>query len=215
VGMTAIIENMREWAQGWLPEELYGGIKGKSADELHDRLQWALGEANRKGESLTGGKIDLKKCFDTVNADRAIDVWECWGAPKGVVRVLREFYARHERWVEFRRAVHAVPTKPARSLLQGCPASPLLLGGIMAIWAKVVRTRVPDVSMGVFLDDRVVWTTEKGSGGSERIKRALAVGRSVDQDFGLMEHPDKRELFANGEGALEELREKFWGCGGE
>ena len=82
-----------------------------------------------------------------------------------MVKVLKKFYWSHERWVEFRGAVDPNPIKPSRSLLQGCPASPLLLAGIMTVWAEVVRKRVPDVKMGCFLDDRILWTREKGRGG--------------------------------------------------
>ena len=83
----------------------------------------------------------------------------------------------------------------------------------MAVWTEVVRRREPDVRMGVFLDDRIVWTRAAGPGGSQVIKRALAVGRGLDSDFGLSEHPDKRQLFGNREQGVEELKGIMWGNG--
>ena len=107
----------------------------------------------------------MKKCFDTVDAFQAIELWKCWGAPRGVARVLGEFYERHERWVECRGAVATRPIKPVRALLQGCPASALLLAAIMSVWVVAVKKRVPDINVGGFLDDRILWTRDKGSGG--------------------------------------------------
>ena len=113
----------------------------------------------------------MRKCFDTVHPDQAISLWESWGAPPGLVRTLREFYERHERWVEYRGAVAQVPLRPKRSLLQGCPASPLLLAGIMTVWVLRVRQVLPDVSMGVYLDDRTIWAL--GEEGPRLIAKAL------------------------------------------
>ena len=36
--------------------------------------------------------------------------------------------------------------------------------------------------------------------------RALGKSREIDGDFGMMEHPDKRELFANRPDTVEDLR---------
>lgn len=50
-----------------------------------------------------------------------------------------------------------------------------------------------------------MWAT--GEGAKEIVKRALNVGRGVDMAFDMREHPAKRELFANKQEAVEELRE--------
>ena len=33
--MSATLETLGDWAEGWLPKEVYGGIKGRSPDDLH------------------------------------------------------------------------------------------------------------------------------------------------------------------------------------
>ena len=87
---------------GWLPEEVYGGISGRNGNELHERLMGVIDKCHKEKLELRGGKIDLKKCFDTVAPEQAITLWEQWGAPRGVVRILHVFYQRHRRWVEHR-----------------------------------------------------------------------------------------------------------------
>ena len=61
-----------------------------------------IDKCHKEKLELRGGKIDLKKCFDTVAPEQAITLWEQWGAPRGVVRILHAFYQRHRRWVEHR-----------------------------------------------------------------------------------------------------------------
>ena len=124
------------WAFGRLPDEVCGVIKGRSADTIHDLLMTNIDKANGPdGCLMCGGKVtlDIQKCFDTIDPFQAIAIWDQWGAPEGVTRVLREFYQRQVRWVEFRGAVAQGPLGAASSILQGCPASPLLLAGIMSI----------------------------------------------------------------------------------
>lgn len=194
-GFTAILRAMGDWAEGWLAEEVMRGIKGRSPDHIH---AWIMGEIDRpkaEGEDLAGGKIDLKKCFDTICPGQAIALWEEWGSPEGVTEVLREFNEEHERWVEVKGVVARDPIKPKRSLLQGCPASPLLLAGIMTVWAEAVRKRVPDLKFAIYLDDRTIRDT--GQESHMTIRRGLSCGRNVDRAFEMVEHPDKRELFGN------------------
>ena len=127
------------------------------------------------------------------------------GCVKGVTRRLRFFYGHHVRLVEFVGAVARSPITPARSLLQDCPASPLLLAGIIIVWAGVVRQAAPDVRFDFFPDDPTVWAT--GRGGHMHVRKNLSVGRDVDTSFCLVEHPDKRELFAKDEEAKDIMKD--------
>ena len=77
--MLAIIEQIYPWADTWLLEELYGGIQGRQAVELHDRMMTDIQAALDANILCAGAKIDLKKCFDTVCPDQAIDVWGALG----------------------------------------------------------------------------------------------------------------------------------------
>ena len=58
-----------------------------------------------------------------------------------------------------------------------------------------MKVHAPMVSFGIYLDDRTIWHV--GAAGAPTLKDAMARGRIVDRDFGLEEHPGKRELFGN------------------
>ena len=180
---------------GWTPKEIYGGIHGRDSHALHESLMMIIDDCSAKREDLVGGKIDLRKCFDTIAAEQAIALWEEWGAPSGVTRILQAFYLNHRRWVEYRGRVAQAPLRPFRSLLQGCPASPLLLAGLMSVWAATMKTRAPGVSFGIYLGDRTIWSV-----GRDRVpvlRNAMRTGREVGKAFGLEEHHGKKELFGN------------------
>ena len=202
--MSAIIEKCYPWAETWLHDDLFGGLKGRDPNELHDLMMGAIANANGEGEDFAGAKIDLKKCFDTINADQAIDLWGFLGADPQVCNVLRNFYSRNQRWVESREAVHPHPVQAKRSLLQGCPASPLLLAAMMVTWVIAVKKECPEVNVGVYLDDRTIWAT--GVKAAALIHKALAAGMRCDKRFGATEHPDKREVFANKAKVRKKLR---------
>ena len=36
--MSATIYLLSDWAEGWLPKEIHGGIRGRSGDTLHELL---------------------------------------------------------------------------------------------------------------------------------------------------------------------------------
>ena len=73
-GMSDLLGKLTDWAEGWLPSELYGGIKNRSADNLHLILRQAIDTANQTGDWISGGKTDIKKCFDTVAPEQAIEL---------------------------------------------------------------------------------------------------------------------------------------------
>ncbi len=79
--MTATMWRLQDWAEGWLAPEMRGGLRGRSPDELHDRLNDMVDWVQTRLERVSGGKIDLRKCFDTVDPYPAIKLWESWGAP--------------------------------------------------------------------------------------------------------------------------------------
>lgn len=59
--MTAIIQALHPWAETWIPEELYGGLKGQSPAELHD---------------LLGGEIATALPWESTWMTSGPEVWE-------------------------------------------------------------------------------------------------------------------------------------------
>ena len=74
-----------------------------------------------------------------------------------LLKVLEVFYSQMEIHVEAAGAVAAEVIRPERGLLQGCPASVMLAIGEQDLWVKYMRQKVPDVVVGVYIDDRTLW----------------------------------------------------------
>ena len=188
LGMTVLIRQLTEWVDAWLPNELAGGLHGRSPDDIHEAFITALRDSRAQGHGAWGLKIDIKKCFDSVSPDQAIGALEHFGGPPALCAILRDFYAHSVRVVEWRGATARHPITCTRSLLQGCPASPLLLAGLMSIWLHQVQKAAPKVRVGIYLDDRTFWGTETTI---EQVKAALDAALEVDTALGLEWHPDK------------------------
>ena len=97
-----------------------------------------LEHAKVNGKKLTGGAVDMEKCFDSINRRLAIMMLQAAGMPPGVVLAYRNFH-------EEVRAYNALagglgkPYKKVCSIPQGCP---LALCGDLA----TVRFTLPPTS---------------------------------------------------------------------
>ncbi|CAE7526608.1 Cacna1c, partial [Symbiodinium pilosum] len=128
----------------------------------------------------------------------ALAVLRWWGAPEWLASVLEDFYAGQERWVAVAGVFASSPVGAGASLLQGCPFSPLLLNAMMGVWSRYVQTQVDNLGVGIYLDDRSLWT--RGRGAVQRLEAAARAGAWADSMLGFELHPNKLESFAcNGE----------------
>ncbi len=70
--MSAVLAQLAAWIEAWAPAELTGGLKGRSAEELHYRLWGAISEALSTRGTLAGMKLDLRKCFDKASPEQTL-----------------------------------------------------------------------------------------------------------------------------------------------
>jgi hypothetical protein len=132
-----------------------------------------------------------------------VEIWRRLGAPTSVTRVLDAFYDKQVRFVEWAGCVADQPIYSLRSLLQGCPASPLLLAGIIATWRHAIAKQHPTLEVGAYLDDRTIFGA--GQDVVDELAGAFELTRRVDAVFGLQEHPAKRGLFGTTSRTRKEL----------
>ena len=194
VGASELLSQLRAWFGQWMPSELCGGLPGRSADTIHQDLGVFV-QKRATSRSFVGCKADVRKCFDRVSPTVALRVLQWWGAPTWLLAVLRDFYNRQERWVAASGCFAPTQVSATCSLLQGCPFSPLLVNGMMAAWALHVRQAVPSIRMGIFLDDRTLYT--KGYGSVDKLVAAAQAGQVADQAMGFELHPDKLSAFGS------------------
>ena len=192
--MAAIIKTLRPWIKSWSPPELSGGVPNKGIHNIHAELFQVLENCQHQRQRFAGCKADVKKCFDSVQPNIAIAIWRRLGAPVSVLHVLTSFYSSQNRWFAVRNAFAKEPVQTNCSLLQGCPASPSLLNGLMTVWVKALAQLAPQVKVAIFLDDRTVWAT--GPDAAQHVLRAMQQAQPVDAALGFTLHPDKLESFA-------------------
>ena len=136
--MSVVLGKLKEWMETWAPEELVEGLPGQGSRTIHEDLFADIEAALEAGEQQVGANLDVKKCFDTINPRKSIRVADILGLPRGVTNVLLDFHKDQERLAECEGCVADRPPKPTMSVLQGCPASMVLLAMLMAVWTKLV-----------------------------------------------------------------------------
>ena len=192
VGASELLSQLRSWFSGWMPRELCGGLPGRSADTIHEDLGGFI-QQRATARSFVGCKADVRKCFDRVSPTVALRVLRWWGAPRWLLDLLETFYQRQERWVTAAGCFAPRPVASNCSLLQGCPFSPFLVNSMMAAWALHVRQAAPGIRIGIFLDDRTLYT--RGPNSVENLVVAARAGNAADRALGFDLHPDKVASF--------------------
>ena len=195
IGMTSILQQLQPWLDSWLPPFLLGGLKHRDAREAHELLHHDIFQALQTHRKFFGAKLDIRKCFDSVSPLQAIHVWDHLQAPTEVTGLLRFFYSFSARRFESQKVCAATEFTCSTSILQGCPASPALLAGLMSVWGFHVLRRAA-VSISGYIDDRTVWAL--GNNGQQRVVDALVCTQQIDLAMGFSFHADKCELFATG-----------------
>jgi hypothetical protein len=180
--MTTTLHGMRRWIRSWATEELCGGIPGRGADMAHLKVATARETAGRPG--LVFIAQDLSKAFDTVCPRQATAVLHLLGAPREWCMCIMSFYAHLERVFEYDRQVSEKWHTARHGIMQGCPASPILLAGIMQCWVHAVRKE--NVETTVYVDDRTLWSQD-----TQALARAHIAGQGIDDTFGLRLNADK------------------------
>ena len=175
-----------------MPDELVGGLLGRSLQEIHDQLHLLIDKALQEGTTFLRFKADMAKCFDRIQIDQAVEAAVALGLPKNIAATLTSFYDSQVKRVEVDGITADGSIRATRGLLQGCPASVLLLSALTFSW--VGKVKKAGVHIGIFVDDRTLWSTAVD--GPWRLHRAHGTGSAVDSIFGWVLHPDKNGSFS-------------------
>ena len=204
--MAVTMRALRGWVRSWVPPELCGGVPDASIHTVHSAIFQDLFAAHRDKKLMVGCKADIKRCFDSTSPEFATLVWRWLGAPRALCGLIEHYYAGQFRWLSV-RGVYCPRAVPSTcSLLQGCPASPALLNGLMAVWLRTLKRDTPMVKVALFLDDRTLWSS--GSAAVASVVQAARTAKALDADLGLTTHEDKLECFGTTQDAREALFEE-------
>ena len=113
-----------------------------------------------------------------------------------MARKVREFYARVIQWFGDNKTLHPEPVHRTRGILQGCTLSILMVNCLMTVWALVMHSKCPEVDLGVFIDDRLMWCASSGVDRVETIVDACDVTTQFDVECALVQNHGKGVVFA-------------------
>lgn len=199
IGMSTTIRSLSSWVDCWAGVELQGSLPGRSAATALARIQhdtWASfanPHDDDYGFGITGG--DLSKAFDSIVPELAISFAERLGLHSGVCGVLLDFYRTATRTCKTAHAVLPWLRAPI-GLIQGCPASPMLMATVMGSWWQTVS--VPGVQASLYVDDRAYRTAGSNDDVVRRDLQLVATRpRAFDARVGLVNNTDKTQTAAS------------------
>ena len=111
-----------------------------------------LADAHARGHIAAGLSYDLRKCFDSVPVNLALDLFLTRGCDVVIVQALRSFYNAHTK--HFRLDGHySKAFKPSCGIVQGCPLSMLILASLVTCWLEHNEEAIPSAISRSYADD--------------------------------------------------------------
>ena len=137
----------------WTHSSLFGGLPGKSAMSELITLTAQHDDPHHLSTTIA---LDYKEAFARLSPFTCIAILEILGLPKAIADVLRDMYATLTRWVRVGMAASSSFSANHTGIIEGCAMSVALINGLMHVWASWITSQLPDLHLGVFLDDRPV-----------------------------------------------------------
>ena len=206
LGATVLLRDLAQWPQRTLPSELCGSIRGRQVEGVHKALDALCSSRPRqRQEQYAGYKADLRRCYDQVVPEFAIQAWEHLGGSLRVASLLRRFYTFQQCFVSVKGVFSTNPVVGAQSLLQGCPFSGALLNSLTTVWLRCLRLCEPTACLRTYVDDRTIWVQ-----GRDPVRPWVTVAENVveiDACVGFQQHPAKLASFASSRELETELKQ--------
>jgi hypothetical protein len=182
LGTMLLARQFAAWWSTWASPDLVGALPGRHLMFSHARIIHSLSLAHDVGDGVAFVTQDITKAYDSVHVTQALAALSLFGAPGSLLQVLSFFYGHFRRVFTFQGCLGSQWQYAVHGLPQGCPCSPLLLGGLMALWSFMVH-RHCSLHLTIYLDDRTLWSA--GASAPHTLRRAVQVGDTVDERFGF------------------------------
>lgn len=125
IGARVLLRKLSPWIRSWTDASVMGGLPGTSANSVHSILSHAISK-----HSIFVSQ-DLARFFDSVSWEAMHEILTWLRCPDLVIQLLASFYRQGRRLFSFAGGVSDNWFSPGRSLLQGCPMSPMLAACFM------------------------------------------------------------------------------------
>ena len=133
---TTRLRQLRPWVETWAVEGMYAGIPGQGAEDAWWLTSIVLESAALAGKKLSGGAVDMLKCFDSINRTLAIMLLQAAGMPVGIITAYKSY---HDNVVVYNSLAGGLgkPYHKRCSIPQGCPFSMLIIALMMRPWILI------------------------------------------------------------------------------
>lgn len=152
IGARVLVRKLSPWIRSWTDASVMGGLPGTSANSVHSILSHAIPK-----HSIFVSQ-DLARFFDSVSWEATREILTWLRCPGLVTQLLASFYRQGRRLFSFAGGVSDNWFSPGRSLLPGCPTSPMLAACFMQVWSHY-DVKTSGVSLVMFVDDRTFWAS--------------------------------------------------------
>ena len=130
---------MSAWVEKWALPEMYAGVKGRGAQGAWYTTAMDLEKAFvADGTTLTGGAVDIYKCFDQVRREVVHRLLEAAGMPKQITLADRSFLEA----LVVRNTVAGGRGEPYRkptSIPHGDPTSMVVTSLVLRAWVAQMK----------------------------------------------------------------------------
>ena len=203
LGVSIIARWLGGTADAWMPHPVQGCVPRRGAHWIHARLRFAQRQAADRTRATFVD--DISKAFDHVHIGQALAVLWYVGIDERVLWLLFQFYGALKRLFQVENCCSQHWHRGKHGLAQGCPASPMLLAGIMSVWSWFFKVRT-DLEHGVFVDDRCWW--DDGPASPVRVADAQHVAAEADRVFGFSCN-SKAQAMASSKAARASMRARL------
>ena len=177
-GARVIAQRLRDWIGQWCDHRACGSAPGRSPVDVHRRIFCAW-----KSGTHSFIQQDLSAFFDSLSVPIVRAALEHLGAPPALVRLIHGFYGRQLRLFAIDGFTSPRWHRAHHGMLQGCPLSPILSLCVGFLWSQHVAAQ--GVEAGIFVDDRVLWLTDRSPAAPAMARAALQRSDLFDKAAGL------------------------------
>ncbi len=132
------LSDLQEWVQTWADEAMHAGIPGVGAEDAWYITALDLEQLRLHNVQVSGGSIDVFKCFDQILRPLVIELARQAGMPNGVL----DAYTRYIEGMNVHFQVGCTigrGHKDKCSIPQGCPFSMTLVALLMRPWIAMMK----------------------------------------------------------------------------
>ena len=197
--------NLEGWIKTWDCEAINSGVPGKGAQDAWQKTAIANELTKLMGQHISGGSIDVFKCFDQINRKLLYKLAKEAGMP---TRILEPYFAYIDN-LQIRFQIGKTIGSAHRdrcSIPQGCPFSMTMVSLILKPWINYMIEL--GVEPRVLADDLMITAT--GDGNRTKTIQAMQASRMYFHDIGAKVTNNKCFTFATDPIVRNELARFVW-----